>query len=116
MSKDIQFYLSKGMDQATAAYYASGRKKILSVTPNADFTLTLGFDNGEKRLLDCRPFILDGTVFAPLKVFETFKRVYLDEDGCVSWDIDPDIDSSVVWNNKLDLCPDSCYIDGQPIS
>ena len=21
------------------------------------------------------------------------------------------IDSNVVWNNKVDLCPDSCYVD-----
>ena len=31
-------------------------------------------------------------------------------------DIDPNVDSDVVWNNKVDLCPDSCYVDSVPIS
>lgn len=115
MPKDINYYLAKGLDPVMAEYYASGRKKIISVTPNDDFTLTLNFDNGEKRLLDCKPILEDGTVFAPLKIYDNFKRVYLDECHCVSWDIDPTVDSNVVWNNKIDLCPDSCYVDSTPI-
>lgn len=31
------------------------------------------------------------------------------------WDVDPAVDSSKVWSNKVDLCPDSCYIDSIPI-
>ena len=27
---------------------------------------------------------------------------------CVSWDIDPNVDSETVWNNKIDLDPDGC--------
>ena len=115
MQKDVDYYLSKGCDRATAEYYAAGRKKIISVTANSDFTLLLGFEGGERRILDCKPF-LDGEVFKPFKDFENFKRVYLDDTNCVAWDIDPDIDSNVVWNNKVDLCPDSCYIDSIPIT
>ncbi len=44
-----------------------------------------------------------------------FKRVYLDEQNAVSWDIDPNVDSNVVWNNKVDLCPDTCYVDSIPL-
>ena len=47
---------------------------------------------------------------------ENFRRVYLDDTHSIAWDINPDIDSSVVWNNKVDLCPDTCYIDSIPIS
>lgn len=115
MPNSVEYYLSKGCDRAAAEYYASGTKKIVSVSPNEDFTLTLCFDNGEKRLLDCKPF-LDGKVFQPFKDYENFKRVYLDDTKCVSWDIDPNVDSRVVWNNKVDLCPDSCYIDSIPIN
>lgn len=113
--KDIAFYLSKGFEPAMAAYFANGRRKIVSVSPNLDFTLTLGFDNGESRLLDCKPFLLPGTVFAPFREFENFKRVYLDCDHCVCWDIDPNVDSDVVWSNKVDICPDSCYVDSVPL-
>ena len=114
MSRDIAYYLEKGFDRAAAEYYASGRKRIMSVRPNRDYTLTLDFDNGERRLYDCKPFLKTGTVFAPFMDYENFKRVYLDDMHCVAWDIDPAVDSSVVWSNKIDLSPDSCYIDSIP--
>lgn len=115
MPKSVNEYLAMGCSPDMAAYYASGRKKIVSVVPNDDFTLTLTFDNGEKRLYDCAPFLKENTVFAPLMQLEHFKRVYLDEEHSVSWDIDPKVDSRVVWNNKIDLCPDSCYVDSVPL-
>lgn len=55
MPRTEEYYLSKGFDLPTAKYYANGRRKIVSVTPNGDFTLTLSFDNGERRLLDVKP-------------------------------------------------------------
>ncbi len=111
---DTAYYLAKGFDKEVAEYFASGRKRITSAIPNTDFTLTLFFDNDEKRIYDMKPFISDGTVFEPLKDYSVFSRVYLDDSACVSWDIDPNIDSSIVWSNKLDLCPDSCYIYSTP--
>lgn len=111
MNRDISYYLSKGFSREMAEYYVSGRRKIMAVTANEDFTLTLDFDNGERRLYDCKPILKTNTVFAPFLVYENFKRVYLDENHCVSWDINPEIDSSLVWSNKVDLCPDGCYVD-----
>ena len=115
MAKDVAYYLSKGFVRPMAEYFASGRKRITSVSPNDDFTLTLGFDNGETRVLDCKPFLEEGTVFAPFLRLENFRRVYLDGDHCVAWDIDPAIDSEAVWSNKVDLSPDSCYVDSVPL-
>lgn len=115
MGNTVDYYLSKGFDRAAAEYYAKGRRKIIGVTPNNDFTLTLDFDNGERRLLDVKPLLAEGTVFAPFRRIEDFKRVYLDTQHSVAWDIDPAIDSETVWNNKVDLCPDSCYIDSVPM-
>ena len=115
MNRSVEYYLSKGFDSKIAEYYASGRKRIVSVSPNEDFSLTLGFDNGEVRRLDCSSFFEAGTVFERFGKYDNFRRVYLDEDHCVSWDIDPDVDSRVVWSNKVDLCPDSCYIDSVPV-
>lgn len=50
-----------------------------------------------------------------LRIFRSkktdFRRVYVDKQHCICWDINPDIDSDKVWSNKVDLCPDSCYID-----
>ncbi len=115
MSQTMQYYLSKGFDEKSAAYFAGGRRTITSVTPNKDFSLTLIFDNGEIRRYDMTSFISPNTVFAPLANRESLDRVNLDDTICVSWDIDPNVDSSVVWNNQIDLCPDSCYIDSIPV-
>ena len=116
MGKSVAFYLSKGYDQKMAEYFAAGRKRITEVVPKENFTLALTFDNGETRLYDTRPLLQAGTVFAPFREWKNFRRVYLDENHCVSWDIDPNIDSSKEWNNKVDLCPDSCYVDSVPYS
>jgi len=115
MTKDIQFYLSKGFDEKAAAYFVNGRKRVMAVFPNPDFTLTLDFDNGDRRLLDCTAFLEKGTVFEPFMDYANFSRVYLDDTHCVAWDIDPEVDSAVVWNNKVDLGSDSCYMNSIPI-
>lgn len=111
MANTVEYYLSKGFDTKTAEYFVNGKKKIVEVSPNRDFTLTITFDNGEKRLYDMRPYLNTGTVFEPLLEYENFRRVYVDDANCIAWDIDPEIDSNIVWNNKIDLCPDSCYIN-----
>lgn len=114
MANTVEYYLSKGFDLSAAKYYAAGRRKIVSVEPNIDFSLTLVFDNGEKRILDIKPLLVEGSVFAPFRFWENFRRVYLDDQSCVAWDINPDIDSTRDWHNKVDLCPDSCYLDSVP--
>ena len=112
----VEDYLNKGFDLRTAQYFAAGRRKLLSVTAGEDFTLLLTFDGGEKRRFDMKPIIEDGTVFAFLKNPKDFCRAYLDDSGCVSWDIDPNVDSNVVWNNKVDLSSYTCYLDSELLS
>ena len=115
MGNSVGYYISKGFDIKMAEYFASGRKTIVGVEPNDDFTLTIVFDNGEKRILDVKPLIENGTVFETFAEFENFRRVYVDECHCISWDKDPNIDSNIEWNNKVDLCPDYCYVYSEPI-
>ena len=115
MKKTVEHYLSMGFDQRMAEYFAAGRRRITNVVPNDNFTLTLTFDNGEIRLYDAAPFLQSGTVFAPLLDVNNFRRVYLDDGHCVAWDIDPTVDSNLVWSNKVDLSPDGCYVDSIPI-
>ena len=116
IAKHVEELIGKGYDRRTAEYFASGRKRLVSVSANDDFTLRLTFDNGETRIMDCKPFLKKGTVFEPFISLENFKRVYLDDTRCVAWDIDPNVDSDVVWSNKVDLCPDSCYMDSVPVA
>lgn len=116
MKKNIEYYLSKGFDRKMAEYFATGRRTITGVVPNDNFTLTLTFDNGEVRLYDVAPLLQPDTVFAPFRNLENFRRVYLDESHCIAWDINPNVDSNVVWSNKVDLCPDGCYVDSVPVN
>ena len=116
MGKSVDFYLSRGFEPKMAEYFAAGRRKITGVVPNDDFTLTITFDNGERRLFAAAPLLQPATVFAPFRDLENFRRVYLDDSHCISWDIDPTVDSNVVWNNKVDLCPDTCYVDSKPLT
>ena len=60
MTKTVEYYRSKGFDQKAAEYFASGRRQIVAVVANNDFTLTISFDNGEKRLYDVRPLLKKG--------------------------------------------------------
>jgi len=115
MGKSVEYYLSKGFDQRMAEYFSAGRRRITGVIPNDNFTLTLTFDNGERRIYDAAALLQAGTVFAPFRDLDNFRRVYLDESHCVSWDIDPTVDSNVVWSNKVDLSPDNCYVDSRPV-
>lgn len=115
MANTFEHYLAKGFDEKAARYFASEKKRIISVVPNDDYTLTIEFDNGENRLLDVRSYLEKGTVFETFLDIDNFKRVYVDKQHCIAWDIDPTVDSDLVWNNKVDLCPDSCYIDSLPL-
>lgn len=115
MANTIDYYLSKGFDRKTAEYFAGGKKRVVGVIANNDFTLTISFDNGESRLYNMRPLLKKGTVFEPFANIENFRRVYVDDTHCIAWDIDPNVDSKKMWSNKVDLCPDGCYIDSVPL-
>ncbi|MBQ8418678.1 MAG: DUF2442 domain-containing protein [Phascolarctobacterium sp.] len=116
MTKSVEFYMEKGLDRKMAEYFASGTKRIVGVIPNDDFTLTITFDNGEKRCYDVKPFLKPNTVFETFMDLTNFRRVYVDDTHCIAWDIDPTVDSNEVWNNKVDLCPDCCYVDSVPVT
>jgi hypothetical protein len=116
MPNTIDYYLSKGFDRPMAEYFARGRKRLAAVAPQEDFTLLLTYEDGEQRVYDMKPLLEKGGVFEPFREYAAFQRVYLDDTCSVAWDIDPDIDSSVVWNNKVDICPDGCYVDSVPLS
>lgn len=95
-------------------YLKNGCRTITKVVANDNYTLTLTFDNGEVRIYDMSELVHKG-VFRVLENIDKFKEVYLDESGVVSWDRDSSVDSKKVWNNKLDICPDKCYIYSKPV-
>ena len=56
MANTVEYYLSKGFDHKAAEYFAGGKKKIVGVVANRDFTLTISFDNGENGFTICDRF------------------------------------------------------------
>ncbi len=71
--------------------------RVKEVTPNSDYTITLLFENGEKKVFDMRPY-LDRGVFKERKDKKLFNSV-------------KPFFGSVCWKNSQDLCPDTLYLD-----
>ena len=113
MNRTVDFYLAMGCDRLAAEYYAGGRKRLTGVKANPDYTLTLTYEEREERIYDCKPLLEKGGVFVHLRDYKNFDRVFIDY-GAVCWDIDPGVNSNEVWSNRIELCPDSCYIDSIP--
>ena len=94
-------------------YCNNGCKKILKVTPKDDYSLILLFDDNIQRVYDMSDKLFG--VFEILKDIEKFKQVFIDESGNIAWDRDNSVDSDFVWNNRIDLCKDSIYLNSNPI-
>ena len=75
---------------------------VVEVIPNPDFTLTLTFENGEKKKFDMNPYIGRSTWFEELRDWNYFSQAR------------PDL-GTVVWTNGQDLCPDTFYLDSVPM-
>jgi hypothetical protein len=115
-SRPVDWYLAHGVDETAARYFANGPRRIIAVAPAPGYALLLDFDNGERRRLDCTPYFNPGSAFEALRDPAAFARVFLDESGNPAWDIDPAVDSSVHWNNRIDLCKDNCYLRSTPLA
>jgi hypothetical protein len=94
--------------------YLQNPRKIISIIPNDNFTLTIKFDNDEIRIYDMNDKLFG--VFEILKDLNKFKEVFIDESGNVAWNKDTSIDSNICWNNRIDICKDSIYLDSKPTS
>lgn len=77
---------------------------VSSVKPNPDYTLSVEFENGEKRLYDVKPLFAKWPVFQQLKDNNLFQSVKND-DGY-----------GIVWNEDIDLACDELYYNGSRIA
>ncbi len=71
--------------------------RVVEVTANDNYTLTLRFTNGETGVFDCK-FLLDFGVFVELKEPVYFKQV-------------KPFNGTVVWPHEQDIDPDTLYLD-----
>lgn len=111
MNKTVNWYINRGFSQKMAEYFVSGRRTILDVKANQDFTLSLLFDNDEKKIFDMKELIQPNTIFECLADWKIFSRVYLDSNSVVSWDKNLTINSEENWQNKIDISSDTLYVD-----
>lgn len=73
--------------------------RVMAVVPEPDHRLLLTFTNGETKRFDLRPYLGTG-LFAELldeSIFSTAKAAL----------------GTVVWENGLDLCPDTLYLEAE---
>lgn len=97
------------MPEKVKEYFKNGPKRITKIIPNDNYTLTVSFDNDEVRDYDMSDSLFG--IFEVLKDKKKFKEVFIDEYGNIAWDIDKNIDSTINWNNRIDICKDSVYIN-----
>ncbi len=94
-------------------YFNKGKRTVAQVTPNEDYSLTVTFNNGETRIYDMSENLFG--VFEILKEKDKFKEVFIDEFGNIAWERDKNVDSNKSWNNKIEICKDSVYMDSKPL-
>lgn len=71
------------------------RPTVIKAIPMNDYKLSLGFDNGETKIFDVKPYI-KGTWFGELKNASYFMTVH--PNGF-----------NIEWANGQDICPDDLY-------
>jgi len=99
------------MPNEVRRYFASGKRKLVKVSANDDYSLMLWFNDDEVRVYELADRLTG--VLTVLKDLEKFKDVFIDSWGNIAWDIDKHVDSSIVYNNRIDLSADNAYIYGK---
>jgi hypothetical protein len=75
--------------------------RIIEVKPMQDYSLLLTFTNHEKKMFDVKPYLNKG-IFTELKDVANFNSVKI-------------FNGTVLWQNDIDLCPDTLYLDSVTI-
>jgi hypothetical protein len=76
--------------------------RIIDVKPENNYMLLLYFSNKEIRRFDMKPY-LDTGIFRDLKNESLFNSV-------------KPVLGSIQWANEADLCPDTLYLDSDPVA
>ena len=73
---------------------------VKAVVPNNDYTLTLTFENGEKKLFDMKPYLDFGPVFRELKNLSLFRSAHV-AFRSVEWANNADLDPEILYPNSV---------------
>lgn len=75
--------------------------RVEKVLPLNNYLLHLTFKNNEEKIFDVKPW-LEKEVFSQLRNLSLFNKVYV-SFGTVSW------------NDEIDFCPDTLYLESKKI-
>lgn len=76
--------------------------RVKRVSPKQGRYLELEFTNCERRLFDVKPYLAK-VIFSDLKEERVFNTARI-------------FNGTVVWDNELDFCPDTLYLESEPAS
>ncbi|MGL5329486.1 MAG: hypothetical protein ACRDD7_09460 [Peptostreptococcaceae bacterium] len=82
--------------------------KVIKAIARDDHTIDIVFSNGANKKYDCKHLLNKGQ-FKILQDISKFKNIIIDDLGGIGWDIDNNIDSDIVWSNRIDICKDVLY-------
>ncbi len=71
---------------------------VISVKPEANYTLLLTFENGENRIFDMKPYLETG-IFKELQNEQMFNSVHISFDT-IEWDNEADFDPEVLYQQS----------------
>lgn len=74
---------------------------VVDVTASTDYTLTLTFSDGQKKLFDFKP-LLSKNIYQELNNLNLFMKA--ETDGC-----------GVIWNDDIDIDPTWLYEHGKDL-
>jgi len=75
----------------------------IRVTPFANSTYNIEFEDGTKLIFDLNPYFKEGSVFLTLKNYDIFNKVKISSDG-----------RSIEFPENLDFCADSLWLKAIP--
>ncbi|OOB80136.1 MAG: hypothetical protein BEN19_06515 [Epulopiscium sp. Nuni2H_MBin003] len=85
--------------------------KVIALQSHDDYTLKLTFADGLVKRYDCTHLLNHG-MFKIINSLPKFHSALIDDLGGIGWNIDDNIDSNIVWSNRIDICKDILYQDG----
>ncbi|OOB77888.1 MAG: hypothetical protein BEN19_01080 [Epulopiscium sp. Nuni2H_MBin003] len=85
--------------------------KVIHIITHDDYTITITFADGITKNYDCK-HLLDKGAFKILDKLSKFHIAIIDDLGGIGWDIDDNIDSNIIWSNRIDICKSILYQEG----